>query len=504
MRQHLVEGMLLWTLGGAAAVALVLFLRSTVDIGSFVGIGGLGMTPPIDWRVLAFTGAVSLVVGLLFSIDPAIRATRADPAETLRSATPAATPNACSPAHRWPFFQLSASLTLLVGAFLLAATLMNLARVPLGFDPDGVFGFFVQPSSVGYAEPASREYLNDFQRRLRQVAGVRSVAAADGAPFFGGANHVRRVQPGGADAAQAYETYSNVVFSPDYFTTLAVPLIGGRLFTDADFAAAQRGESRLAVVSEGLARKLFGRPGRRRPANRVPEPATQRPVVTRSSASSGRRGADSLVEAPEDMVYEPAGPRSMRRGATVIVRTSGSVPLAEQARAIATALNPSLPVSPVLSMADAVARSRAEWVLPGAPARNPRDRRGDTGVRRAVWRDRPWRGAAPARVRHPAGARRHARGSVPARAASNHGHHGRGPRARSCRSLRVRPGLEHAPRRREAPTIPSSGRWPESLVTGRGGRSGVAPSVPLAAPCGSTSTRRSGRAAIGEGQRAAT
>ena len=359
IRQHLVEGMLLWTLGGAAAVTLVMFLRSTVDIASFVGIGGLDMTPPIDWRVLAFTGGVSLVVGLLFSIDPAIRATRADPAETLRSATPAATQRMFA-GTSLAVFQLSASLTLLVGAFLLAATLMNLARVPLGFDPDGVFGFYVQPSSVGYAEPASLEYLNDFQRQLRQVAGVRSVAAAEGAPFFGGANHVRRVQPGGADAAQAYETYSNVVFSPDYFTTLGVPLIGGRLFTDADFAAAQRGESRLAVVSEGLARRLFGRPDA--VGRQIEFPNQQRSAQSYEIIGVvGTARFNSLVEAPEDMIYEPAGPRSMWRGATVIVRTSGSVPLAEKARAIATALNPSLPVSPVLSMADAVARSRAEW-----------------------------------------------------------------------------------------------------------------------------------------------
>ena len=153
---------------------------------------------------------------------------------------------------------------------------------------------------------------------------MRSVAAADGAPFFGGANHVRRVQPGGADAAQAYETYTNVVFSPDYFTTLAIPLIGGRLFTDADFAAAQRGESRLAIVSEGLARKLFGRPDA--VGRQIEFPNQQRSAQSFEIIGVvGTARYNSLVEAPEDMVYEPAGPRSMWRGATVIVRTSGSV-----------------------------------------------------------------------------------------------------------------------------------------------------------------------------------
>ena len=136
-------------------------------------------------------------------------------------------------------------------------------------------------------------------------------------------------------------------------------MIGGRLFADADFAAAQRGESRLAVVSEGLARRLFGRPdavGQRF----VPNHARNGPGYEIIGVVGTAR-YNSLVAAPEDMIYEPAGPGSMSIGATVVVRTNGSVLLAEKARSIATALNPSLPLSPVVSMADAVARYRTEW-----------------------------------------------------------------------------------------------------------------------------------------------
>jgi putative ABC transport system permease protein len=317
------------------------------------------MTPPIDWRVLTFTGAISLVVGILFSIDPAIRATRAEPADTLRSATPAATQRTFA-GTSLAVFQLSAALTLLVGAFLLVGTLLNLARVPLGFNPDDVFGFSLQPSSVGYTEAASLDYLNEFQRRLRQVAGVRSVAAANGAPFFGGPSMVWRVQPSGVDAAQAYETNVNVVFSSDYFTTLEIPLIGGRLFADADFAAARRGESRLAIVSDGLARRLFGRPDAVGQRFEFPNHGRNGQAYEIIGVVGTAR-YNSLVAAPDDMIYEPARPRSGSSDATVVVRTNGSVPLAEKAHSIARALNPSLPLSPVLSMADAVSRSRAEW-----------------------------------------------------------------------------------------------------------------------------------------------
>ena len=354
--------MLLWVLGGNAAVSVIMLLVATLDMGSLMGIGALDLAPSIDWRVLAFSAGVSLVVGLLSSIHPALRATRPEAIETLRASGPATTrrtPAGTSLAA----FQLAASLTLLIGAYLLAGTLTHLSRVPQGFDPDDLFVFPVNPASVGYADAASLEYLNEFQRRLQQIPGVRAVTAANGGPFAGGANMTWNVRSAGTAAdAPAISVHSNSFFSPTYFATVGIPLIKGRLFTDADISGGMRGTGRQVILSESLARHLFGAAD---PIGRALEFPGQGRAGERYDVIGivGTARYRDLVTPPEEMFYEPMGPKSIgiAVGATVLVRTDGSVALAERAGAIAAALNPALPLTSVISMTDAVAFARRDW-----------------------------------------------------------------------------------------------------------------------------------------------
>jgi predicted permease len=232
IRQQLAEGTLLWLIGGAAALAPLLILRETVDVGALIGLGGVGVAPPIDWRVLAFTGLVSLVVGVLASIGPALRATRVDAAETLRASMPTAT-RRMFVGTSLAVFQLAASLTLLIGAFLLVGTLRHLARVPLGFDPDGLFMLQLRPQTIGYNDAQSLAYLEAFQQRLRLARGVRAVSVGQAVPFGGGTVGVRVRRADADPQSRPLEADSTSIFSPDYFSTLGIPLVKGRTFTDA-------------------------------------------------------------------------------------------------------------------------------------------------------------------------------------------------------------------------------------------------------------------------------
>jgi predicted permease len=361
IRQQLAEGALLWLAGGAAALALVLLLLRTVNVAALLTPAAAATPVPIDWRVLAFTAGVSLAVGLLFSIAPAVRATRVEAADTLRSSVPTAT-RRMFVGTSLAVFQLAASLTLLVGACLLVGTLRHFASVPLGFDPQDVYVLSLRPSTVGYTEEASLRYLEQFESRLGGISGIRGVASANGAPFFGGANFFRKVRAtDAAPGAAPFETRSNVLFSRAYFDTLGIPLIRGRMFTEAEFAAARRGGGRVAIVNEGLARRLFGAAD---PVGRTvefPNEARDGDRIEVVGVVGSARYA-SLVTPPDEMIYEPAGRRTIgiRLGATVIVRTDGSAPLAEHARRAAAELNPSLPLTEVLSMHDAVGRSRRD------------------------------------------------------------------------------------------------------------------------------------------------
>jgi len=362
VRQHVTEGLLLWSLGGAAAMGLVVLLNQWDGLASLVLPAGQDLRPPIDWRVLAFSAGVSLLVGLLFSIVPALRATRGEAVDVLRASSGTATRRALA-GTSMAALQLGASLTLLIGACLLTATLVHLTRVPLGFDPDDLFLFHVEPASIGYPDAAALDYVRDFQERLRRLPGVREVAAARGAPFAGGANMSWRVRAGdSAGDAAPIEVRSNSLFTTTYFDTLGIPLIRGRGFTEADIADGQRGTCRSLIISQNLAAHLFG----------AADPIGRElvfPGQGRGGESyqvigvAGTARYRDLVTPAEEVFYEPAGPKGMgiAAGATIVVRAEGSVALAEQASAIATALNPALPLTTVLPMADVVGRARADW-----------------------------------------------------------------------------------------------------------------------------------------------
>ena len=359
LRQHLAEGLLLWTAGGAGALALLLLLRRTLDVAAIMGMGTINMVPPVDWRVLAFTGGVSLVVGITFSAIPAVRATRPDAADTMRATSQAVT-NRRFVGTSLAVFQLGAALTLLVGALLLVGTLRHLTSVPLGFDPTGLHVFILQPSAVGYGEAESLTYVEEFQRRLRLVPGVQSVSAGRAAPFLG-SGFTRRIKSAEAHPqARPLEVNSNHVFDGTYFSTVRIPVIRGRLFSDGELQAGRRGDARVVIVSEGLARRLFGTSDPVGRAVTFAESARkdQRFEVVGVVGTARYR---NLLAAPEDVVYEPAPPNAARREIIMTVRAAAGVRLAEAARQIAAALNPALPLTLVRSMEESIGRARSDW-----------------------------------------------------------------------------------------------------------------------------------------------
>ena len=359
IRQHIVEGLLLWAAGGAGALALLLLLRRTLDVAAVMGMGTIDITPPIDWRVLAFTAAVSLAVGVLFSLLPAVRATREEAAATLRATSQTSTGRSVV-GTSLTVFQLGAALTLLVGAFLLVGTLRHLSAVPLGFNAGGLYVFLLQPGAIGYTEAQSLTYLEDFQHRLRAVRGIESVTAGRAAPFLGSRSTTRIRSVDADPQARPLEPGTNHVFDTAFFSTLGIRVTRGRGFEAADLEAARRGEGRVVILSDNLARRLFAHAD---PIGREVE----FPVLGRKGqrfqivgvVSSARYR--SLVSEPEDLVYEPAPPNSTRRDITMIVRAAPGVPVAEEARRIAAVLNPSLPLTLFMSMDESVGRARREW-----------------------------------------------------------------------------------------------------------------------------------------------
>ena len=360
LRQHLTEGVTLWTLGGIGGTLLAIWLTRLMEGMPLAGRTAIADVPT-DWRVLGFTAVVSLIVGLLFSVLPALRAIRVEAAEMLKSAGSSVTRRRFGPASMLTIVQLAASLTLVVGALLLVRTLQNLGGVELGFDPRGVSALSVWPGMVGYNEAASYQYMQQFMQRL-EARGIESVSLSQSATPFFDANSFTRVRiTGDASDASMQRPRSAELWSTGYFDTIRIPIVRGRLFSADDLGAPGKPARRVVILNEWLARDLFG----------SIDEAVGRSVEFRVLGTKGPCDVIGVVgnalyfgltDERAPMIFEPAGlDGPLRADATITVRSAPGIDAGAAAREIAASLDRSLPLGRVMTMEEAIDQGLAQW-----------------------------------------------------------------------------------------------------------------------------------------------
>ncbi|MGH7700941.1 MAG: ADOP family duplicated permease [Gemmatimonadales bacterium] len=252
-RLHLAESLVLSALGAAAGMVLAFWLNGLFE-GTQLQRAEIRHVA-LDWRVAAFAVGAALAAAGLVALAPALSAGRTDVSATLKGS--AATQVARAPLRGGlAVLQLSASLTLVVGALLLGRTLAGLAQVELGFEPTGVVAFTVQPRDVGYDSARTRAYYRELLARVAALPGVEHATLAEDVPFVC-CSHVLPVGLAGSEAHSRVEVYSNAV-GPGYFRALGIPLLLGQDFTRADVLPESAAALLPTVLSLGLARRLFG------------------------------------------------------------------------------------------------------------------------------------------------------------------------------------------------------------------------------------------------------
>lgn len=208
----------------------------------------------LDWRVLAFAALVSLVTGLGFGLLPAWQAGRARPVDALRSSERVV---AGTWVMRWRnalmVVEIALSTILLTGAGLMLKSLVLLNGVDLGFRPDQVLTANVNLPETRYRTADDRlQFFDAIAARLSSQPGVESVAFANRFPLRGGWETGVSVDgvvlPGDGSIDVACQAVS-----PQYFQTLGIPLVRGRLLTPADVKATEP----VAVVSDEFSRKVL-------------------------------------------------------------------------------------------------------------------------------------------------------------------------------------------------------------------------------------------------------
>lgn len=189
-RQLVTEGLLLsvcGAVGGILAARWSLPALQHVLLSSVSGFADVAL----DWRVLAFTAAVTLFTGVACGLAPAMQAASQDIQRALNDSSRGST----GVRHRrvrdvFVVSQVAFALVLLVAAALLIESFGALLRVPLGFEPHGVLTMklFLSPMRYPEGSPRAGLYFEDVLRRIRALPGVKSAAIVDSLPLESGAS----------------------------------------------------------------------------------------------------------------------------------------------------------------------------------------------------------------------------------------------------------------------------------------------------------------------------
>ncbi|MCI0407809.1 MAG: ABC transporter permease, partial [Acidobacteria bacterium] len=254
IRQLLTESMLLALAGGAIALLVgqwgVELLRA-LQPANLPRMQELG----ISSSVLLFTFALSLVTGLVFGSAPALLISRSSLSETLKEGGRG---SGSGGRHRLKgalvIAQVALSLVLLVGAGLQIRSFLHLMEVDPGFDSTNVLTMGVSLPDTKYTD-AERQtaFIQQALENLKALPGVKSAAAVSTVPL-GDSDLIYSLVVEGRTVPKGQEPSANwYSVSPDYFQTLRIPLVRGRVFTEHDDSTAKR----VAVINESLARRIF-------------------------------------------------------------------------------------------------------------------------------------------------------------------------------------------------------------------------------------------------------
>ncbi|MGC2829978.1 MAG: ABC transporter permease [Candidatus Acidiferrum sp.] len=261
LRQLLTESLMLSCAGGAIGMLFASWrLQSIVEFLWASQHRDLPFTPGIDGWALLFTGAATIIAGILFGLTPALRGLRVDLTSALKEGAGSSAPawktkrGWFSGANSLVVVQLALSIVALASAGLLVRTLENLKNVDPGFDPNNVLTFSLDTTPLGYTRASSDNLFRELQERLEKMPGVAAVSYSWMPLLSGGMNKLGYPVPGKPKNEPAVVDVMPV--GPEFFHTMRIPLLAGRDFETGDFAAAEKASSEGAAQRARVAAAL--------------------------------------------------------------------------------------------------------------------------------------------------------------------------------------------------------------------------------------------------------
>ena len=255
VRLIMTECLLIALVSGALGVLLSEWIASLlVGLLPFHNIGAAIRTTP-DWRILAFTAAVSLLAALVAGAAPALQATRPDLAPALKSESRGASLGLGQTRFRRVLIcaQVALSFLLLAAAGLFARSFYNLMMVDSGIHTSRLLSFSIDPSMHNYTPDRERRLILDVKTALARVPGAQAASGASNALLadnnWQNTIHIEGYRPSsGEDMNAGWDE-----MLPGFFSTAGVPLLAGRDFNERDVA----GSPSVVIVNETFRQRYF-------------------------------------------------------------------------------------------------------------------------------------------------------------------------------------------------------------------------------------------------------
>jgi putative ABC transport system permease protein len=255
LRQLLTESILLALAGAVPGVLLAGWATRILSTVPSLQIPRLAEAA-VDWRALLFTLAASLATAAIFGLVPALHAARFSLTGSLREGSRGSGESSRHTRLRSTLvvFEVSLALLLLIGSGLLVRSLVRILQVPPGFDPQGVIAFDLDLPGVRYGKPEqSAQFFRDLLPRLNALPGVVSASAVMPLPLSDNSMGTSFEIEGRPMPKSELPGTQFRSIGLDYFRTMHIPLIAGRLFTASD----TRSSTPVVIINQTLAQRFF-------------------------------------------------------------------------------------------------------------------------------------------------------------------------------------------------------------------------------------------------------
>ncbi|HYP29038.1 MAG TPA: ABC transporter permease [Blastocatellia bacterium] len=359
VRQFLTESVLLSGLGGV--LGLVISIVGVKVLVSFVPDSiSQAKEVTLDAKVLLFTFGISMLTGVIFGLIPALQASRPNLNETLKEGGRDSSAGASGSRARniLVVSEIGLALVLLIGAGLMINSFLKLLSVDPGFRTDSMLtAKIILPDSKYPGRIERAAFFRQLLERVGSLPGVEAAGLTTSLPLTSKGNSLGIAVEGRPEPPpDEVPIIVTRVINPDYFRTMSIPLLQGRIFSEQDSENAPF----VVIIDEAMARKLWP----------DEDPIGRRIKMGGYNSTSPWRSVVGVVKevrqfeldaAPRPQMYVPFPQTGVFAPQDLVLRTSGDpLSMVSAVRSEVWAIDKDQPISTVRTMEDIMAASVAK------------------------------------------------------------------------------------------------------------------------------------------------